>query len=116
MTPALGTQVQATLWQVEYRHLSAKAEKPEEQRARVTPPENSIVAMLAANAALERANPWVHGRAFVLTADPSGADLLAVARSAVLGAGEPTHDFSLISVQRVADSVKGLALVEGRRS
>jgi hypothetical protein len=118
----IGTTVQATLWQVEYRYLSAAKEKPEEPRGRVKAQgvENPIALMMAAQIAAAEAaearNPYMTGRAFVLTADPSGADLVAVARTAVLGYGEPAHDFSLISAQRVADSVKGLAIVSGARA
>lgn len=112
----IGQPVQATLWEVHYRHLSADDERddPDEPhvKVRIT---NPFVAQIAAQAAAERAVPsqFVNGRCFVLTADPTGSDLYAVVSRAVLGAGEPSHDFSIMQATRVCDAVKGSAVLEG---
>lgn len=113
----VGTRVQATLWEVHFRHLSAAGERTPEPRAKARSANPVVLQMSAAIAAAERdAGPYVYGRCFVVTADPTGSDLLPIVRCAVLGAGGPEHDFSLVQVQRVADEVKGSALVVGALS
>ena len=115
---AVGTRVQATLWEVHYRTLNPERELPPEPRSRSQFSTNPVIAQMQAQVAAEASNPNPHvmGRAFVITADPTGADLLHVARRAVLGAGGPDHEFSIVAVQRMGDVVRGTALLEGGAS
>lgn len=94
-SPRMGQPVEATLWVLKYRHLKPKPEDGSEP------------------ADGER---FVFGDVNVLTADPSGSDLFAVARDAVMGVGKPAQDFSIVYAQRLCDSVKGLAIVTAEAS
>jgi hypothetical protein len=80
----IGTRIQGTLWTVTTRY----REKPDGEH---------------------RIDQRV-----IMTADPSGADLLDVARLLVLGdkAKAAELDFALMQSQRLNDRVEGLALVQ----
>jgi hypothetical protein len=55
----------------------------------------------------------VQGYTVLITSDPSGTDLVEVARMVVLGgAATPAHEFSLLETKRVAE-VCGLAQLMG---
>jgi hypothetical protein len=93
MTTIIGTRAEATLWRVEYRMLCPKHEGAPAQEQH-----------------------FKGGTIYVMTANPMGEDVHAVAREAVLGSGAPPQDFSIIAVQRFADAVKGLVQFEGARA
>ena len=80
----IGQRVTGTLWIVSWKHMAPVGDSTE-----YTAP--------------------VQGRQFVITADPSGGDLLEVTRMVVLGAkAVPAHQFMLLGADRSAD-VSGLA-------
>jgi hypothetical protein len=99
----IGRPVQCTLWQVEFRYLNPDHEpRPE--------PTSAPARMLIASSPPDSA--FVISKMFVVTADPSGADLVTVAERAVLATGIAAKDFALISAHRMADTLRGLAQVD----
>ncbi|HEU4619204.1 MAG TPA: hypothetical protein VFV10_14285 [Gammaproteobacteria bacterium] len=104
----IGRRVQCTLWQVEYRYLDA-AYQPRPEPS--SPQERMLIAQAGPDV------PYRHGTLFVVTADPSGTDLVTIAERAVRDAGAATmQDFALISARRVADTLRGLARLDDAAS
>lgn len=92
----IGTRVKGTFWQVQYRHRN------------LAPP--SVI--VRPGAATEEHEPYVTGNLALVTADPTGEDVRAVAESIVLrGKASPGHEFTLLQAQRLTD-FEGLAIVE----
>jgi hypothetical protein len=115
----IGTPVQATLWRVAYRYRKA----PEDTNsARGAPPPLSqhdkelLARMLPMLGPPPPESGFQGGEVIVVTADASGADLLAVVERAVTLQGVKGTEFALVNVSRMADTVRGLALLEGGAS
>lgn len=95
----IGTRINATLWHVHYRY------REHDDSAK------RLVRLASEIGDKPPAPSYRGGERFVTTADPTGDDLCAVARAAVLGAQcNAEHEFTLTHVHRVAD-IDGLARV-----
>jgi hypothetical protein len=108
----IGTPVQATLWRVAYQYRKAEEDPGV---APVQKPKPGLESMIAAQmfGPPPAETPYRQGETFVITADSTGADLLSVVVRAVTAQGVKGTDFSIFGVQRVADTVRGLALLDG---
>jgi hypothetical protein len=104
----IGRPVQCTLWQVDYRYLNANHEPRPEPTG---PHTRALIAQSPPD------SPYVHGKLFVVTADPSGADLCQIAERAVRASGAlGVTDFAILTAHRMADTLRGFAQVDERAS
>lgn len=109
----IGIPVQFTLWRVYYKYTrhDALPDTPPSPPPIILP----LVGFGAPVPAPAAAPPprEVTGQGFICTADASGADLLSVLERAVTGAGARGSGFQLMAAEKVAESVRGTALLEG---
>jgi hypothetical protein len=93
----IGTPVCCTIWQVDWCH------------RKIEPPSRLVLLKLEEE---DKTPKYQRGQCLVLTADPTGDDLVRVSERSVLGAAATKeHEFTLTHVHRVGDA-KGLAQVE----
>lgn len=112
----IGTPIQGTLWRVGYRYRKAEAPAVEAEPLPTFTP-GSLAASIASQARAALGPPQEHqyggGQIFVVTADVTGSDLVPIVERACLAAGCKGTEFSLCNVERVADMLRGFALLEG---
>ncbi len=84
----IGTSIRGTLFYIEFAHRTLTGAAGTEQAVK-------------------------RGEQYVVSADPSGADLYEVAQAAVLnGSARPEHEFTLVHVKRCCE-IKGRAIAAG---
>jgi hypothetical protein len=115
----IGTPIQATLWRVAYRYRKA-TEDPSPNMLEAGPlagvaSESAVVAIFG-QPVPEPATTYRSGQVLVVTADTTGADLLPVVERVLAAAGVRGTEFALVAVERMADTIRGLALLEGGAS